>query len=265
MQINWFTVIAQILNFLVLVWLMKRYLYKPILGMIDTREKKIAGQLADAKATKSEAKAEQYEFNKKNQVFDQQKKDLMDKAIAEVGVQSQKLLAEAKSNAKVLQDKLEKAAKDQQADVNHQLEKKTEKEVLAITKKVLADLADVDFEAQSVHMFIKRINGLKEAEKDAFIKALHPASGSILVQSAFDLPQKQQTEIKGAVTKMLGSKPSFEFKTAPGLIGGIELTTKGFNLGWNIAAYVNSFEKSIDEANQQQPKLTIEKKHHAVK
>jgi F-type H+-transporting ATPase subunit b len=49
MQINWFTVIAQILNFLVLVWLMKRYLYKPILSATDDREKKIAGQLADAK------------------------------------------------------------------------------------------------------------------------------------------------------------------------------------------------------------------------
>ena len=263
MQINWFTVIAQILNFLVLVWLMKRYLYKPILDMIDAREKKIAGQLADAKATKSEAKAEQDEFNKKNQVFDQQKKDLMDKAIAEAGVQSQKLLAEAKNNARALQDKLEKAAEDQQADVNHQMEKETEKEVFAITKKVLADLADVDFEAQSVHTFIKRINGIKETEKATFIKALHSASGPILVQSAFDLPEKQQTEIKSAVTKMLGSQPSFEFKTAPGLIGGIELTTKGYTLGWSIAAYVNSFEKSIGEAGKQKP--VTGKKHHAIK
>ncbi|WP_259066033.1 F0F1 ATP synthase subunit delta [Mucilaginibacter sp. X4EP1] len=263
MQINWFTVIAQILNFLVLVWLMKRYLYKPILDMIDAREKKIAGQLADAKATKSEAKAEQDEFNKKNRVFDQQKNALMDKAIAEVGVQSQKLLAEAKNNARALQDKLEKAAKDQQADVNHQREKETEKEVFAITKKVLADLADVDFEAQSVHTFIKRINGIKEAEKATFIKALHSASGPILVQSAFDLPEKQQAEIKSAVTKILGAQPSFEFKTAPGLIGGIELTTKGYTLGWSITAYVNSFEKSIGEAGKQIP--VTGKKHHAIK
>jgi len=265
MQINWFTVIAQILNFLVLVWLMKRYLYKPVLGMIDAREKKIAGQLADAKATKSEAKAEQDEFNKKNQVFDQQRKDLMDKAIEEADAQSQKLLAEAKNNAKALQEKLEKASREQQADLNHQIEKKTEKEVFAITRKILSELADVDFEAQSVHVFIKHINGIKEVAKDQFIQALHSTSDPILVQSAFDLPEKYQTEIKSAVTKMLGTKPSFEFKTAPGLIGGIELTTKGYNLGWSIAAYVNSFEKSIDEANQQKSKSPVEKKHHAVK
>ena len=146
MQINWFTVIAQILNFLVLVWLMKRYLYKPILSAIDDREKKIAGQLADAKTKKDEAQKEQDEFNKKNEVFDQQKKDMIDKATSEAATQGQKLLEDAKNNAKTLQDKLEKAAKEQQADLNHQMEQKTEQEVFAITKKVLTDLADVNFE-----------------------------------------------------------------------------------------------------------------------
>jgi F-type H+-transporting ATPase subunit b len=250
MQINWFTVIAQVLNFLVLVWLMKRYLYKPILSAIDEREKKIKGQLEDAKNDKAEAKAEQDEFSKKNQVFDQQKKDLMDKATAEAGAQGQQLLEEAKSKAKTLQDKLEKAAKEQQADLNHQLEQKTEQEVFAITKKVLADLADVNFEEQSVKVFIKRISEIKEDKKDLFKKALHTASGPILVQSAFDLPEKQQTEVKSAVTKMLGTKPSFEFKISPALLGGIELTTNGYKLAWSIGAYVNSFEKTIAEAGK---------------
>jgi len=263
MQINWFTVVAQILNFLVLVWLMKRYLYKPVLSAIDDREKKIAGQLADAKTKKDEAKAEQDEFNKKNQVFDQQKNDTMDKATAEAGAQGQKLLEEAKNKAKTLQDKLEKAAKDQQADLKHQMEQKTTQEVFAITKKVLSDLGDVNFEEQSVNVFIRRIGDIKEAEKELFIKALHSASGPIVVQSAFDLTEKQQTEIKTEVTKMLGTKPSFEFKTSAALVGGIELTTKGYKLAWSIAEYVNSFEKNIAAANPQKP--VAEKKHHAVK
>ena len=42
MLIDWFTVGAQALNFLILVWLMKRFLYKPILHAIDAREKRIA-------------------------------------------------------------------------------------------------------------------------------------------------------------------------------------------------------------------------------
>jgi hypothetical protein len=56
MLIDWFTVGAQALNFLILVWLMKRFLYKPILHAIDAREKRIAAELADADAKKAEAK-----------------------------------------------------------------------------------------------------------------------------------------------------------------------------------------------------------------
>jgi F-type H+-transporting ATPase subunit b len=48
MLIDWFTVAAQALNFFVLVWLMKRFLYKPILNAIAEREKKIASELANA-------------------------------------------------------------------------------------------------------------------------------------------------------------------------------------------------------------------------
>ena len=44
MLIDGFTVGAQVLNFLILVWLMKRFLYQPILDAIDAREQRIAAE-----------------------------------------------------------------------------------------------------------------------------------------------------------------------------------------------------------------------------
>jgi len=72
MLIDWFTVIAQAFNFVILVWLMKRFLYKPILHAIDAREKRIAAELADADATKAEAQKKRDAFQQKNEEFDQQ-------------------------------------------------------------------------------------------------------------------------------------------------------------------------------------------------
>ena len=74
MKINWFTVIAQIINFFLLVWLLRKFLYKPILDAIDEREKKIVSQIADAEAKKVEANKEQDEFKLKNETFDKEKK-----------------------------------------------------------------------------------------------------------------------------------------------------------------------------------------------
>lgn len=265
MQISWFTVIAQIINFLILIWLMKKYLYTPILSAIDEREKKIAAQLDDAKNKKAGAKKEQDEFNKKNQDFDDQKKAMMDKAIAETNDQRQKLLDEAKTEAAALKDKLDKASREAQNNLNALIAQKTGQEVFAVSRKALADLAGLSFEEQAVNLFMKRLNDINGPEKDKFTDAFKADAGLVSVQSAFDLPEKQQAEIEQSVNKVAGEKLKFSFKTSPEIIGGIELTTKGYKLSWSISDYISAFEKSIAETIKEKPTAITAKKHHAVK
>ena len=254
MKINWFTVIAEVINFLILVWLLRRFLYKPVLKAIDEREKKIASQLNDAKAKETKAKKEQDEFAKKNEAFDKEKKELMDKAIAETNEERQKLLEAARNEATALRSKLDKSLKEMQENLNRDIAQKTQQEVFAIARKALTDLASLGLEEQSVNIFIKRLNDLKKEEKQQFIEAFKSGSnlpagrqGPILLQSAFDLPEKQQVEIKSAVNEVLGAKTQFQFKTAPEVISGIELTSNGYKLAWSISEYLNSLQKNILE------------------
>jgi len=265
MQISWFTVVAQIINFLVLIWLLKRYLYKPILAAVDDREKKINGQIADAKAQKAEAKSEQDEFNKKNHDFDQQKKAMIDKAVADANDQRTKLINAAKTEAGALKDKMDKQSEQAKQDLEGMIAQKTEQEVFAVTRKTLADLAGLNFEEQAVSVFVKRINELNETEKTKFAAAFKSDGNPILVQSANDLPKKQQTEIEQSVNQAIGATSKFEFKSSAALIGGIELTVKGYKLSWSISEYVNAFEKSIAGVIKDKSTVTPEKKHHAVK
>lgn len=245
MQINWFTVIAQIVNFIVLVWLLKRFLYKPILKAIDEREKKIAAQINDAEAKDALAKKEQAEFSKKNESFEKEKKTLMDKAIAETNEEREKLLEAARNEASELRVSLEKSLTEMQENLKHDIAQKTQQEVFAIARKTLADLASLSLEEQSTTIFIKRIKELKKEEKAAFLEAFKTTSDAILVKSAFDLPEKQQTAIKKAVDEILGASTSFQFKTAPEIISGIELTSNGYKLSWSISAYLNSLQKEV--------------------
>ena len=102
MLIDWVTVGAQALNFLILVWLMRRFLYKPILGAIDAREKRIAAELADADAKKAEAQKERDEFQQKNEEFDQQRAALLRRATDEAKAERQRLIEEARGSADLL-------------------------------------------------------------------------------------------------------------------------------------------------------------------
>jgi len=265
MQINWFTVIAQVINFLVLVWLLKKFLYKPILKAVDDREKKIESQVKDANHLKAEAKKEQDEFAKKNTDFDQQKKELMDKAITDANTQRYKLIEEAKDAANKLSAKLETASKEKQQMENMEIAQKIQKEVFAITRKALAEIASESLEEQSITTFVKRLNQLKDDEKKKFIEAFKSNANTILVRSAFDIPVKQQHDISNAVDVVLETKTSLQFQIVPSIISGIELTTNGYKLSWSLSEYLDSLEKYNSETFKKITKDDLEKKATADK
>jgi F-type H+-transporting ATPase subunit b len=261
MQINWFTVIAQVINFLVLVWLMKKYLYKPILQAIDDREKKIASELADAKTQKVEAKSEQDEFQKKNDAFDQDKKGMMDKAVADSNEERQKLLDAAKNEAAAVRSKLEKAAEAMQENFNGQIAQQVQQEVFSITKKALAELASTNLEEQAINVFIRQIKEIKDKEKTQFIDAFQADSTPVSVTSAFDLNEKEQKNITTAIGGILGPGIRYAFETDPKMISGIELSTNGYKLSWSFSAYIDSLEKSITETVKKKTAPNKKKQH----
>ncbi len=260
MKINWFTVIAQVINFLILVWLLKKFLYKPILNAVNEREKKITNQLKDADDKKAAAQKEQDDFKKKNEDFDQQKKALMDKAVADANTQKQQLTDAAKTDANTLRSNMEKAAKEKQENDNVEIAEKTQRQVFAITRKALADIASISLEEQSANTFVKHLAALKDDEKKQFIEAFKSNSNAILVRSAFNLPAKQQGEINNEVNVILSADTHLQFKTTPEIISGIELSTNGYKLSWSFSEYLNSLEKNISDTMKENAKPEPEKK-----
>ncbi len=244
MKLDWFTVIAQIINFLILVWLLKRFLYKPILNAIDEREKKIIDQLKDADDKKAAAAELQDDFNKKNADFDQQKMALMDKVVADVNEQRDKLLEAAKNDANTLRTGLEKAIKEKEQSRQLEIADKTQKQVFTITKKALADISSSSLEDQSVNTFIKRLSGLNDDERGKFTMAFKSGTNTIAVRSASALSVEQQSAITVAVNKALATQTGLQFKTAPELICGIELITDGYKLAWSFSEYLNALQNS---------------------
>lgn len=153
MLIDWFTVAAQVLNFLVLVGLLKHFLYQPILDAIDHREERIASELADADAQKAEAQTERETFQKKNALFDQKHAERLKQLDEEVQKEREQSLEEARKEASVLKCKHQASLKSEQANLFQSIQHKTAQEVFAIARKALRDLADAPLESQMVTVF----------------------------------------------------------------------------------------------------------------
>ena len=254
MLINWFTVFAQAVNFLILVWLLKRFLYKPILRAIDDREKGIATQLAHAEAKVAEAQKERDDFQHKNEVFDQERAALLKKATDEANTERQRLLEEARRDADALRTKRQDALLSEQRNLNVEIVRWTQKEVFAITRKTLADLASTSLEERMGDVLVRRVRALSGEAKEQMATAFKTSNHTVSVHSAFDMPPAQRTAIEGAVKETFAPDAHVQFETAPELVSGIELSTNGHKVAWSIADYLATLEKSAGKLLHQDAK-----------
>jgi len=247
MLIDWFTVGAQVVNFLILVWLLKRFLYKPIVKAIDAREKRIAAELADADAKKAEAQKERDEFQHKNEEFDRHRVALLSKATEEAKAERQRLLDEARKAADALRAKRQETLRNEAHNLNQAIRRRTQKEVFAIARKALMDLATTSLEERLGEVFTRRLREMDGRAKERLVGVLKESSEPALVRSAFDLPVEQRATIQNALNETFSAEIHVRFETTPDLVSGIELTTNGQKVAWSIADYLASLEKGVEE------------------
>ena len=247
MLIDWFTIAAQALNFLILVWLMKRFLYKPILNAIDAREQRIAKELADADAKMAEAQKEREAFKRKNKAFDRQQDALLSQATEEANAERQRLLDEARQAAEVLHAKRQDTMEREQQRLNDEITRRTREEVFAIARKTLTDLAGTSLEERISEVFRRRLRELDGEAKEGIAKILKTSSDPVLVHSAFELPSEQRAAIQHALNETFSAEIHVRFETAPDVISGIELTANGRKVAWSITDYLTSLDKRVGE------------------
>lgn len=267
MLIDWFTVGAQVLNFGLLILLMRLFLYKPVLAAIDAREKKIAAELADADARKAEAGKEREDFRQRNESFDQERAALMGKARDEATAERQRLFEEARRAAEALSAKRQETLEHEAAQLNQAIARKTQAEVFAIARKALEELATVSLEERVSEVFTRRLREMNEETKERLGAALRSQPAPAVLRSAFELPPEQRAALQKALNQTFSAEVRVKFVTAPDLVSGIELSTDGQKLAWSIADFLSSLEKGLAQLlkDSHQPPAEKPKSEPAVK
>jgi len=247
MQIDWFTVVAQLINFLVLVWLLKRFLYQPILDAIDAREQDIAKTLQKAAATQEEASNEREKLAASNADLDAQRAELLQKARDAATTERQQLLQEAHSAAEAIGLKQQQDRQKELGQLRAEIYQLALSEIFAVTRKLMTDLANTTLEQSVVEVFIKQLQEMQEDARKELIKSLTAAPAGGLVRSAFELDSALQQRLQNSVNEWAGAKIPLQFATSKQLICGLELSAKGHQAEWNIAAYLEAMQNSFEQ------------------
>jgi F-type H+-transporting ATPase subunit b len=252
--LDWFTVGAQALNFLILVWLLKRLLYKPILAAIDAREQRIAKELADAAAKQTEADKQRDQFVRKNDEFNLQRAGLLAQATDAANAENQRLIGVARQAADSVSADRQRALQNDLLNLQQALRTRTQHEVFAIASQALKDLATANLNACMVDTFAHRVREMDAKAKAVLAESIHGSAAPAVVRSAFELPPDQCAAVQNALNESFSTAMALRFETAPELVAGIELVSNGHKVSWTIAGYLASLEQSVDEVVKAQGK-----------
>jgi F-type H+-transporting ATPase subunit b len=237
--IDWFTVLAQIVNFLILVALMKRFLYGPLIAAIDAREQSIAARLAEAARKEREANARVEQLARECAETENQKAAVLAAAREDADRQRGEILARARENVKALEIKWRDELEREKGAFLDDVRRRAATEILAATRSAIHDLACAEVQCCAMNAFLDKLRSIDPALLRAFAK------DGMTVVSREDLPAETRRSVQQVLEERLGAPAAIEFERAPAMAWGVELRGNGQRIGWTPDAYLDSLEDKL--------------------
>ncbi|MBV1868138.1 MAG: F0F1 ATP synthase subunit B [Marinosulfonomonas sp.] len=241
MSVDWITVIAQIANLLVLIWLLKRFLYRPILDGIDAREAEIADRMTAATQAREQAENVEAGYHEQVEIFRAGESAMTDTTRQQAEVEREALLADA-------QVRIDTERKDWTTHLQHEEQKYMSelhrvggKALLSLTRKALGDLSDETLEERVVaHIDTKFIPMAQELRHEA-------GEGAEIIASTRDpLSKTAQDKLLVKLQQIVpGLKLIFDTDAnqSPGLI----LRMGGAEVAWTLDTYIEGLDTLLQE------------------
>lgn len=248
MLIDSFTIIAQIINFLILIYLLKRFLFNRIIQIMDEREKQITDRMQDAKTAKEAAQKELDEQQRIREELQEKWNEMLAQAKKDAQKKREELVKDARSKIDEEQKNWREAILKQRTAFLRDLRHLSCEQVCQMSRKVLADLADEKLENQLIENFLIQLGKLSKEEKNDFIRFINKDERKIWVDSSFKLTGEKESGIRKILEEIIGDKVEINFKVSPKLICGIETRTEGKKISWNIENYLDGLEEQLKKA-----------------
>ena len=256
MHIDWFVFLAQIFNFLMLMYLLKRFLYGRIIKAMDDREAKIAARFAEAERLKEEASEAVELYEKRNMLLGQKKEQMINEATMAADAKRKELMEKVREEVDAVKARWQDMLVREKDAFFYDLRQRAAKQLYATARKALADLADADLEERIVDEFLRRVKTL-DAEKSVQIrKAISGVNNQVVIQSAFDISASRQAQIEEVLKKQITNGFKIRYLREPDIVSGIELRVNGHKIAWSLNEYLETLVENLTE--------TLQKEAHAA-
>lgn len=247
MKIDWFTLIAQIVNFLILVGLLKYFLFGKITQAMDERKQGINARLKEAEDKHNEAQKMLEDTKNERQELQRTKDQMIEDAKQEANDKKKELIRQAHKEADEKKQTFFAGIEDQKNAFFRDLRNSIDRQLYQTVKGVLADLADADMEKQAVRAFVKHLDSLDSEESKSFDELIDNVSGSLMISSSFKIEQNLRKEVESKIRSRTDRDMAFSYKEKNDLLCGIELSANGKKIAWSFDGYLSDMREHLSE------------------
>ena len=239
-----YTIIAQILNFAVLIFLLNKFLYKPVLKTMEKRRSNIKQKIEETEKKLQESDKLKEDYLNKLKEVEKENVILRKQAIEDVKKFKELELQKAKDDISIKKDKFNDYLQLEQKNLIENFNDNLADMFIEYSNNILKVIANSNLQNEIVNSFIEKLNGLT-SDKINSINELNLDTIYILSNSALNEEERKLIH-DSLISKGLIFK-NIEYSIDKKLILGIELRARSYVLSWNVKELTANFIARIEK------------------
>jgi len=247
LELNWSTFLLEIINFLVLVWILKRFLYRPVLSVLEKRRKEIEQSLNEADNHHSLAIELEQQYKKRLEDWALEKQQLKDTVQQEILTERTHRLEQLETELASERKKTEVVAKRHLEESLRQYQENAHEQGARFATQLLAAVASEELESRLFDLLIKIFDELDEERQMTLVNSCKKASGSITVTSAYTLAESQQQKLEQKLNTLCEQSVKINYVQDSQLIAGLRILIGASVLSINLQDELSGFVELIHE------------------
>ena len=248
MEFDWTTFTLEIINFLILVWILKRFLYRPILGVIAKRRAGIEKTLADARRIETEASEIKQQNERHLAEWEAEKEAAKSSLLEELAAERERKMAVLETGIAEERERRRVLDERRQHDFERAVEEQGIAQGAAFAARLLARVAAPELEARLYALLLEDLRGLPAGDKRAVADAAAAPGLQIKVQSAFALDESKRAELTRALADLVGKTLPLEYRENPELVAGFQVSIGPWILHANLRDELKFFSGALRHA-----------------
>lgn len=247
MSVDWLTVAAQLVNFLVLVWLLQHFLYGPITQAMERREKSIEQRLDDASETKKLAQLDAKRLEAERQDLAARREDILAEARSEAEELRRRLEVDVREEMEQLRRDWRRVIEEERETYVADLRRSTVEHFYALARDALGGLANKTLNDSVAEGFADRLLELEPERRRLLREAAGRAGAKAVVESSFPLSAAVRRRVTDAVRQQIQAETAVDYVVTGEMICGVRLRIAGQTIAWSLDGYLDRLEQRVRE------------------